>query len=82
MIRHKIGFERSNAFPETAIWALMFGRKPDLKELSEQRDSFLFISIAPGITKNASSSTAPEAVSQLINGCAAQVGRQVLMLEG
>jgi hypothetical protein len=32
----------------------------------------LLTSLPPGITKNASSSTAPEAVSQPINGCAAQ----------
>ena len=42
----------------------------------------MFLSVAPGITKNDSSSTAPEAVSQLINGGAAQVEGQVLMLEG
>src|SRR5260370_41919802 len=39
-------------------------------------------SIAPGITKNDSSSTAPEAISQPINGCAAQHSGQLLMFEG
>src|SRR5260370_16751055 len=39
-------------------------------------------SIAPGITKNDSSSTAPEAVSQPINGGAAQDSGQLLMGEG
>src|SRR5205814_8164306 len=40
---------------------------------------FLPTSRAPGITKNDSSSTAPEAVSRPINGCAAQDSWQLLM---
>jgi hypothetical protein len=38
--------------------------------------------IASRIPKNDSSSTALEVVSQPINGCAAQVERQMLMSEG
>jgi hypothetical protein len=82
MIRHKLALNTQTHFQKRQFWHGIFGRKPSLEELSEQRDSFLFLSIAPGITKNDSSSTAPEAVSQLLNGCAAQVEGQVLKWEG
>jgi hypothetical protein len=64
------------------ICASIFGHKPGLEELSEHRGSFLLTFIAPRIPKNDSSSTALEAVSQPINGCAAQVEGQMLMSEG
>src|SRR5260370_31271053 len=62
--------------------ALIFGHKPGLEELSEHGGSFLLTSIAPGMPKNDSSSTAPEAVSQLINGRAAQHSGQLPTFEG
>jgi hypothetical protein len=82
MIRHKIGFEHSNAFPGTVILALEILMQVQPGRTVRTERLILFLSIAPGITKNASSSTAPEAVSQLVNGCAAQVEGQVLMSEG
>ena len=82
MIRHKIGFERSNAFPETAILALNI-LTPARPGRAVRTERLIFVPIhTPGITKNDSSSTAPEAVSQLTNSCAAQVEGQVLMSEG
>lgn len=82
MIRHKIGFERSNAFPETVILALdiLTQARPGRTVRTERL--ILFLSLAPGITKNTSLSTAPEAVSQLVNACAAQVEGQVLKWAG
>jgi hypothetical protein len=46
---------------------LGFTRKTGLEELSKHLGHFLLTSLAPGITKNDSSSTALEAVSQLVH---------------
>ncbi len=61
---------------------LGFTRKTGLEELSKHLGHFLLTSLAPGITKNDSSSTALEAVSQPINGCVAQHSGQFPVFEG
>ena len=71
IIRRKWCAECSNVFPEPAKFALSIRTQARPGRAVRTFGSFLLTSIAPGITRNGSWSTAPEAVSQPINGGAA-----------
>jgi len=71
IIRRKWCAECSNVFPEPAKFVLSIRTQARPGRAVRTFGSFLLTSIAPGITRNGSWSTAPEAVSQPINGGAA-----------
>src|ERR1700730_15007877 len=82
IIQRKFCAECSNAFPEPVNFTLNIWTQARPGRTVQTFRPFLLTSLAPGITKNDSSSTAPEAVSQPINSCAAQHSGQIPVFEG